>query len=290
MCALIMNLELVANEHCACGENPLWDERRGVLFWCDIPAGKIVAYDPRAESHRLVASVGQECGAFTLEESGALLLLLTGDAALLDPDSGRVSPFASGFLRDTERFNDCIAAPDGRVFAGTVDWSQSVRGGLFHLHPGFENHRITSGSACSNGLGWTADGRGLYWADSTARCVWRFEFEPQTGELGEKTLWLHTPDNTPDGLTTDRDGGVWLTFFDGPFLRHYDSDARLIDQIEFPARHVTSCIFGGPELAELYITTAGGRADDAPDNPSGALFRLTPGVRGMREFRSRLGS
>ncbi len=285
----MMNLELIANEHCACGENPLWDERRGVLFWCDIPSGQIWAYDPRTASHRLAASVGQECGAFTLEESGDLLLLLTGDAARLDPDTGRLTPLASGFLRDTERFNDCIAAPDGRVFAGTVDWSQRTRGGLFHLHQGFGSHRITGGSACSNGLGWTANGRGLYWADSTSRKVWRFAFDPATGELGEQTLWLHTPEWTPDGLTTDRDGGVWLTFFDGPFLRHYDSGARMVAQVDFPVRAVTSCIFGGPELQQLYITTGGGRPDDAPDEPSGALFRLTPGVGGMPEFRSRLG-
>jgi len=286
----LVNLELLVNEHCGCGENPLWDERRGILFWCDIPAGHIWAFDPKANTHRLVADVGRECGAFTLEESGELLLLFVGDAALLDPDSGAVRPLRQGFLENTERFNDCIAAPDGSVFAGTVDWSRGERGGLFHLHRDFSIHQLTANSACSNGLGWTPDGRGLVWADSTSRVTWLWEFDPQTGEVGDKRRWLHTPENTPDGLTTDENGGVWLTFFDGPFLRHYDAEATLVEQIEFPAKHATSAIFGGEDLSEIYITTAGGHPNSSPDDPSGALFRLRPGARGMKEHRSRLGA
>lgn len=284
-----MTLEIVANEHCGCGENPLWDDRRGVLFWCDISPGKIYAFDPNSHSHRLVAQLGRECGAFTLEESGDLLLLFVGDAALLNPDSGEVKPLKNGFLQDAERFNDCIAAPDGRVFGGTVDWSRKTRGGLFHLHEGFEAHQITSGSDCSNGLGWTRDGRGLYWVDSTSRKTWLFDFDPQTGELSQQREWLHTPKNTPDGMTTDENGGVWLAFFDGPFVRHYDADANLIEQIDFPSKHVTSCIFGGEQLDELYVTTGGGKPGEEADNPSGALFRFKPGVHGMREFRSKMG-
>lgn len=284
-----MNLELIANYHCACGENPLWDERRGLLFWCDIPSGRIFWFEPQTGEHLVVTELGRECGAFTLEESGDLLLLFVGEAALLDPDTGKVKPLRSGFLSDTERFNDCIAAPDGTVFAGTVDWSQRTRGGLFHLHGGFDLHRLTSGSACSNGLGWTRDGRGLYWADSTSRKVWLFDFDPQTSEVGDKREWLHTPENTPDGMTTDEEGNVWIAFFDGPFVRRYDANARLIEQIAVPARSVTSCIFGGANLDELYITTGGSQGSDEL-NTSGALFRLRPGVRGMREHRSNLGT
>ena len=284
-----MNLELVANEHCGCGENPLWDEKRGLLFWCDISPGKIWAFDPKTDSHRLVVDLKRECGAFTIEESGDLLLLFTGDATLLNVESGEVKSLKNGFLSDCERFNDCIACPNGSVFAGTVDWSQKTRGGLFHLHQGFENHRITGDSACSNGLAWTPDFTGLYWVDSTSRITWKFDFNRETGELSNQTQWLHTLENTPDGMTTDENGDVWIAFFDGPFVRHYDQNAKLIEQIDFPAKHVTSCIFGGENLDELYVTTGGGRADDAPENPSGALFRLKMGVRGMKEFRSKMG-
>ena len=283
-----MKPEFLVGAHNGTGENPLWDDRRNLLFWCDIPKGHIFSFDPKTGAHRLVADVGQECGAFSLEESGDLLLLLTGDAALLDPDSGQVTPLRQGFVRDTERFNDCIAAPNGTVFAGTVDWKQKTRGGLFHLHFGFDNHQITDGSDCSNGLGWTRDRRGLYWIDSMAKKTWRFDLDPQSGELSNQTLWLDTPEAVPDGMTNDTEGGVWIAFFNGPFVRHYDENANLIEQIDFPAQHVTSCIFGGENRDELYVTTGGGKDGDAPDNPNGALYRIQTSSRGAQEFRSRM--
>ncbi|BCM93349.1 6-deoxy-6-sulfogluconolactonase [Abditibacteriota bacterium] len=285
-----MTAEFLVGAHNGCGENPLWDEHRGLLFWCDIPQGHIFSFDPKTNSHRLVAELGQECGAFSLEESGDLLLLFTGDAALLNPDSGEVTPVRKGFLTNSERFNDCIVAPNGTVFAGTVDWSQKTRGGLFHLHTGWDSHRITGNSNCSNGLGWTVDGRGLYWIDSTPRNIWLFDFDSQTGELSNQRLWLHTPEAVPDGMTTDSEGNLWIAFFDGPFVRRYDANANFIEQIHFPARHVTSCIFGGEEMSDLYVTTGGGKTSDAPDNPSGALYRVKTNSRGMKEFRSKMGA
>lgn len=283
-----MNPELVANFHCACGENPLWDERRGLLFWCDIPTGRIFSFNPKTGGSGIVAELGRDCGAFTLEESGDLLLLLLDEAVLLNPDSGELKPLRNGFLRDTERFNDCIALPDGTVLAGTVDWSQKTRGGLFHIQHDFQAQRITGGSACSNGLGWTPDGLGLYWVDSTARKVWLFDFNRETNEIGQRREWLHAPEATPDGMTTDTRGDVWLTFYDGPYLRHYDPNARLVEQIDFPSRAVTSCIFGGEDLDELYVTTGGGKKESDENELSGGLFRLNVGARGMSEFRSRL--
>ncbi|RYX83800.1 SMP-30/gluconolactonase/LRE family protein [bacterium] len=284
-----MTPEFLVGEHNGTGENPLWDEQRGLLFWCNIPKGQIFSFDPKTNSHKLIVELGQECGAFSLEESGNLLLLFTGDAALLNPETGEVTPIKNGFLGDTGRFNDCISTPNGSVFAGTVDWEKRTRGGLFHLHAGFENHKIVGGTECSNGLGWTADKLGLYWADSPARKTWRFDFDPETNELSNQTLWLHTPDCVPDGLTTDSDGHVWIAFFDGAFIRRYDSGANFIEQIDFPAKHVTSCIFGGEDMTELYVTTGGGKDDDAPDNPNGALYRLKTNSQGMKEYRSNLG-
>lgn len=280
-----MKPELLANEHNGCGENPLWDDERGVLFWCDIPAGKIFEWKPDG-SHRTVAELGRECGAFTLQENGDLLLLFSGDAALLNPQTGALTPLKNGIVDDTGRFNDCIAAPDGRVFAGTVDWETQTRGGLFHLHHDLRSHEVLRGTACSNGLAWTPQLDGLYWADSTAKTVSLFDFNAQLGELSSRRIWLETPGLTPDGLTIDRDGNLWITFFDGPFVRHYSPQAELLQQIEIPAKHVTSCVFGGADLKELFVTTAGGKA--GAENLDGALFRLRPEVGGNREFRSRI--
>lgn len=283
--SLSVKPQLLVNEHCRCGENPLYDEARGALYWCDIPAGRIFALDVASGAHKTIYD-DKECGAFTLQDDGKLLLLLHGEAVLLDPDSGDVTSLKTDIVRDTGRFNDCIADPRGRIFAGTVDWETKTKGGLFALDFDLNSTSICAGTACSNGLGFTPDLRGLYWADSTARIVYFFDYDQESGALSGRREWLQTPDWVPDGLTVDTAGNLWITFYNGGFLRLYDADAKLIEHIEIPSVNVTSCIFGGENFEHLFVTTAGGKAGS--DSSDGALFRLTPEIGGRREFRSRI--
>lgn len=48
--------EILAHEHCVCGENPLWDDRRGVVFWTDIPAGRIFRWERATGRHEMIYS------------------------------------------------------------------------------------------------------------------------------------------------------------------------------------------------------------------------------------------
>ncbi len=277
--------QIIVNEHCACGENPLYDAARGALYWCDIPSGKIFALDVASGAHRLITQ-GAECGAFTLQSDGNLLLLRGHDALILDVQSGQTTPVKSQIVSDTGRFNDCIVASDGRIFAGTVDWEKQTRGALFALGFDLEPRSICSGTACSNGLAWTPNGEGLYWADSSGKTVYLFDYDAQSGELSGRRVWLHTPGETPDGLTIDTRGNLWIAFYDGACVRHYSANAELLRQVDLPAPNITSCIFGGPDFADLYITSA---AQGDPNHPiSGALFRISPAVGGQAEFRSRV--
>lgn len=277
--------ELLVNEHCVCGENPLWDDARGVLYWCDIDDGEVYEWNAISGEHRLIFQ-GPELGAFTLQSDGSLLLLFTGSAARLDPESGELIVLKEGIVSNTGRFNDCIATPRGDIYTGTVDWETHTRGGLFHLDLQGNATTICLGTGCANGLGWTPDGNHLYWADTDARIVYLFDYDQQSGAVSNRRIWLQTPELAPDGLTTDSEGGVWIAFFGSGMMRHYTPDATLVQQIEFPAKNVTSCIFGGADLDELFVTTGGGKAGS--NTPDGALFRLKPNAQGMREHRSRV--
>ena len=88
----------------------------------------------------------------------------------------------------------------------------------------------------------------------------------------------------------DAEGCVWSARWGGGCLVRYAPDGRELERVRFPARKVSSAIFGGPDYADLYVTTAGG--DNKPEEGEGAggLFRLTPGVRGVPEFRSRIST
>jgi sugar lactone lactonase YvrE len=88
----------------------------------------------------------------------------------------------------------------------------------------------------------------------------------------------------PDGLTVDSEGGIWLGHWGGWTLTRYDPTGKIDCEVRLPAQNVTSCIFGGPDLDELYITTAWYllSAEERSRQPAaGDLFRIRPGIKGL---------
>jgi sugar lactone lactonase YvrE len=85
----------------------------------------------------------------------------------------------------------------------------------------------------------------------------------------------------PDGMALDAEGGAWVALWRGRAVHRYRRDGRLDAVVELPADLVTACAFGGPELNELYITTSRMGMDPGVQPPAGALFRVSPGVRGL---------
>jgi sugar lactone lactonase YvrE len=87
----------------------------------------------------------------------------------------------------------------------------------------------------------------------------------------------------PDGIAMDADGGIWVALFDGGRVHRYTPDGRLDTVVELPVTNVTACAFGGPDLRDLYITTAtfGLDAEGLARQPlAGALFVARPGQQG----------
>ncbi len=280
-------LEPLANYHCRCGENPLWDERRKVVYWTDIPAGKLFRLD--------AATGGSECfyeggvvGGFTLQEDGKLLLFGENRICLLDPDGGGQTVLAEDIDPDIPRFNDVIADPLGRVFAGTMGRTDRT-GGLYRVDLDGSVTRLFQGTGTSNGMGFAPDRRRFYWTDSTARKIFRFAYDPDGGALSGREVFLAVSgdEGVPDGMTVDAEGNVWSARWDGWALHKYSPDGEALERIDFPVAKVSSVIFGGADLDELYVTTAGG-SDDA-DTPDGTLYRIRVDAKGLPEFRSRVG-
>jgi D-xylonolactonase len=118
-----------------------------------------------------------------------------------------------------------------------------------------------------------------------------FDYDRQTGAISNRRLFVqnHPDEGLPDGMTVDAEGCVWSARWDGGCLVRFAPDGRELLRIPFPARKVSSVIFGGPDYTDMYVTTAGG--DDKPNegHGAGALFRLNLGIQGVPEFLSRIG-
>lgn len=91
-------------------------------------------------------------------------------------------------------------------------------------------------------------------------------------------------DGSIDGITVDREGGIWLAHFGGGRVTRFSPDGEVLKVIGLPAPNITSCTFGGPGLDTLYITTARCLMpeDQLRQFPlAGSLFSCIPGVAGL---------
>ena len=190
---------------------------------------------------------------------------------------------------EDSRFNDVIADPAGRVFCGTMPAGDRL-GRLYRLDTDGAIAPVLEGIDISNGMGFTPDRRGMYYTVSNRRTISLFDYDRETGALMNERPFVRTPagEGIPDGMTIDAEGYVWSARWDGSVLVRYAPDGREDRRIAFPAKKVSSAIFGGPDYADLYVTTAGGNRKDEEGPGAGALFRLRPGVRGVPEFASRI--
>jgi D-xylono/L-arabinono-1,4-lactonase len=280
-------IHAIANYHCACGENPLWNDRDGKIYWEDIPAGKLFRADPKTGRHECFFTSDAPIGGFTFQEDGSLLLFQDNKIALLD-ERGAYRVLKTGIDPAMSRFNDVIADPEGRVLAGTMSKDPQA-GGLYRVECDLSVTKLFGGSGCSNGMGFTPDLRGFYWTCSTRRKIFRFDYDRATGALSSERLFYAAPagEGTPDGMTTDAEGNLWTTRWDGYALLKLSPEAQILDKISFEVAKVSSCIFGGGNLDELYVTTAGGK--EGSQSNDGMLYRVTGiGARGMKEFHSRI--
>ena len=281
--------ELIADYRCKTGEGPLWhpDERR--LYWVDIPAGRMFRYDPATGDHEQCYE-GEVVGGFTVQADGALLLFGAWGAVTIWRE-GQLETIVDEIPDERDsRFNDVIADPEGRVFCGTMATTDHA-GRLYRLDPDGTITPVLDGVRISNGLGFSPDRTQLYYTDSPTLTISVFDYDRRSGTIANRRDFVRTPEGEgiPDGMTVDAEGAVWSARWDGGCLVRYTPQGVEERRITFPAKKVSSVTFGGDDYTDMYITTAGGD-DKAEEGPgAGALFRLRLGVRGVPEFRSRIG-
>ncbi|MCZ7544463.1 MAG: SMP-30/gluconolactonase/LRE family protein [Anaerolineae bacterium] len=271
------------------GEGPLWDAEAGVLYWVDINPGRFYRWDPAAAQYETFA-VGVPVGALALRTKGGMVLATKDGLAFWDTETQALDFIAHPEADRPSRFNDGKVDRQGRFWAGTMTDARSPTGALYRLDPDRALHTMVTGVTVSNGIGWSPDNRTMYYTDSTPRIIYAYDFDPATGAISNQRPFVHTPGSpdVPDGLTVDSEGFIWSARWDGWRVVRYDPDGKVEREIPVPAQRPTSVMFGGPNLDELYITTArtGLSTTELEGQPkAGDLFRVRPGVRGLPESK-----
>ncbi len=267
---------------CRLGEGPYWSVRQQALYWVDIlgqtvfrlrPAdGSVVTWQmpemigwlvERANSDGFVAGMQRDFVYLGLEP-----LTITPIA--------RPEPDLPG-----NRLNDGKADAQGCIWAGTLPLSADGNtGSLYRLCP---DGRVTCrdrGYLVTNGPAMSPDGRYLYHNDSGRGFVYRFELDSD-GALRNRRVFLRFgPDEgTPDGMTVDSEGALWIAVWGAACVSRYTADGHLDRSVKLPASQITSCTFGGPALDRMFVTSAAEGVNG--EAMAGALFEIDPQVTGV---------
>ncbi len=284
---MTLTAELEFDARATLGEGPCWDAHTQRLYWVDIEKHQLHLYDPATRTDRSFA-LAQPVGAAVLRKSGGLMLALQQGFYGFDPDSETLTHLDNPETHLPEnRFNDGKCDPAGRFWAGTMPLCETKDcGSLYMLDTDLTVHQKVTGVRISNGLAWSPDERTMYYVDSPTRVVTAFAYDKATGAIANRRVVIEIPDGMgyPDGMSIDAEGMLWIALWDGAAVGRWNPlTGALLAQISVPVSRPTSCVFGGKDLDELYITSASTRlsAEVLAQQPlAGGIFKCRPGVRG----------
>lgn len=277
------------------GESPFWHPVEHKLYYLDIPGHALLRLDDgRGEPERW--PLNDEPGCVVPLASGGLLIAQRNGLWRFDPDRGGYQEQLAPPPYDPakRRFNDGKADALGRLWVGTIDDARQPVSALYCYRDGrfVEMQRdITT----SNGLAWSPDGATMYWSDTKAHEIYRFDFDAAGGTLGERRLFakfeprgadqpLSTYGGRPDGAAVDVEGAYWIAMMEGQQLLRFSPQGDLLQRIELPVRCATMPAFGGPDLKTLYLTTAREKrsAEELAAQPwAGRLLKMRVPVAGL---------
>jgi sugar lactone lactonase YvrE len=265
-----MSVERVVDSAERLGECPLWDERSRALWWVDILAPAIKRFDGKLE----VFPLPEPVGSIAFRAKGGLLAAMQTGICLWD--GGGLQLLACPDEHDkTHRFNDGRCDRAGRFWVGTMkDPEHTPTGSLFRIEKNGTSLKAKANIKVPNSLAWSPDGRTMYFADSPRHKIWAYDYDADTGAMGNERLFAAPHPGFPDGSCVDADGCLWNAEYGGARVVRYTPAGKIDRVIEVPAQNPTCCCFGGAQLDTLYITTA-----DA------GIFAVKPSITGLAEER-----
>lgn len=268
------------------GEGPVWWQ--DYLLYVDIDEHKVIRFEPERTEVTLW-DVGERVGAVVPRVSGGFVIAGDSGFAFIDPETSIKTPIVDPEAKKPDnRFNDGACDPSGRFWAGTI--STVRREGdakLYMLDHAGKVHARYGPVTNSNGICWSVDATRMFYIDTPRRKILEFDFENDTGHIGEPRTIVDTAalgfDSSPDGMTIDSEGILWVAMCHGGLVVAFDPrTGAVVDRVQFPCIETTAPAFGGSDLKTLYVTTGVSSGLDEP--AAGRLFAVEMEVPGVPSF------
>ncbi|KAH8286798.1 hypothetical protein KR018_011396, partial [Drosophila ironensis] len=295
ICLLILQMsykvEPLPDSFAGLGEGPHWDEARQSLYYVDIEAGGLLRYDYQQNKVYKAKIEGEPLAGFVLPIEGRPQEFAVGCGRRVEiVQWDGVSPTAKVVrqlfqvqpLLEKNRLNDAKTDPRGRFFGGTMryigDEFEFRHGELYRWEAG-QTSVIKGDVGISNGLAWDEKAKKFYYIDTTDYEVKSYDYDFETGVATNPKVVFNLRKTSPkdhllpDGLTIDTEGNLYVATFNGATIFKVNPNTgKVLLEIKFPTKQITSAAFGGPNLDILYVTTAAKFDQPAP---AGTTFKVT---------------
>jgi len=249
--------EPIAGTRSDLGEGTLWDERRGIFLWIDVFDGIVKTLDPRNGQVEefpfptMVTYIGKA-------SSGGYIVALGDALAITDERLQVIKSISLGMDLEVVRTNDGNIDQQGNLWIGGAEKVVgSATGELYRIDGSFQKSIHRKGIQIANGVDWSLDGRMMFYIDSAAREISRYEFDPKRSEILKELPPIDTKDvvGLPDGMCTDSEGNLWVAFYGSGQVINYSPEGEILHTVHAPTALTTCASFGGEDLKTLFITS-----------------------------------
>lgn len=285
----IINCELEYKIPSTLGEGAFWNYKTHELFWVDIEKKKFNVYNPNTKSNK-VFDTESKIGTVVPINLREVAIAIEDGIYIVDVDTGESRLF-SNIEKDVKnnRLNDGKCDPLGNLWVGSMNMNGDENKGILYkvMADGLVN-KMLDNISISNGIVWTKNAKTMYYVDTPTRKIKSYHYNIDDASIIEDEVVINIPENLgfPDGMAIDEHDMLWVCMWGGAAVINFNPiSGEIINKVEVPALHVTSCAFGGENLDVLYITTAreGLTSEELKEYPlSGSIFKIVPGVKGCK--------
>ena len=240
------------------GEGPVWTGRDDALWFVDIKKQQVHQYEPRTTAKRSW-DAPEQIGFILPARGGGFVAGLQSGLFRFDEASGDFELLAQVEPElPTNRLNDGVTDPFGRLWFGTMDNGERAKSGAFYSYlEGQLTRTQLGGIAITNGPAVSPDGKLLYYVDTLKGTIGVADIGID-GDLRDPRPFVRIDpsEGHPDGPTIDAEGHLWISLYAGWEARRYSPVGDLVDKVRFPVSNITKIAFGGDDLKTAYATTA----------------------------------
>ena len=257
-----MEIDVLSDLKCVCGESPIWDEIQNMLYWVDVPEGAIYRYDYENRSVEYF-QVSQKIGSIALTCTGNLIAALKEGFYKVCMDEKKQHFINAPISFPIQnRFNDGKCDSTGRFWAGSMsdEIEKENKGSLYTLEKNGQISKKLSDLTISNGMCWSLDSRVFYHIDTPRFVVRAFDYSVDEGVLtnARNVIQIDPSLGAPDGMTIDTEGMLWIAHWGGGRLSRWNPFlGKMLMEVLLPVSKITSCTFGGRLMDELFVEDVG---------------------------------